>query len=437
MLGLCFNIALFYSLNMDKMYEYNGNVEIISLGNEKGTKVKYICATENNKKLVLYVSNNNILIPGEIIYIKGKIEFAEEVRNYKGFNQKKNFFQDKIYGSVAPQKIKRVGIKKDIYYFIGHIKEILYQIMDDNYDHNISDFLKALLFGDKSELEENIVKNFRKSSMSHILAISGMHISYIVTTINTILKKITIHKRKKEIITISFLVFFLIFTGMSPSCTRACLMYVLGIIGSLLHRKNNNYILLITSFLIIITLNIYDFYSVGLWLSCMATLGIMVFAKFISKCMSIKLKNNSNIVSNYIINCLAISISAQIMILPIALYNFNTISLNFFIPNILISVFIGPIIILGYVSILMGLVFYPFVRLISFVETIMVSIVFRITEWSSQIPLSLIYLITPSFLSVILYYVLILWWIVLYRQNNYRILRKIFNNHRRYKNKTN
>lgn len=416
------------------MYEYNGNVEIISLGNEKGTKVKYMCVTENHKKLVLYDSNKNDFIPGEIVYIKGKIEFAEEVRNYKGFNQRKYFFQDKIYGSVAPQKIKRVGIKKDVYYFMGHMKKNLYQILDDNYDHTISNFLKTLLFGDKSELEENIVKNFRESSMSHILAISGIHISYIVTTINTIFQRITIHKRKKEIITISFLVFFCIFTGMSPSCTRACIMYVIAIIGALLHRKNNNYILLIISFLIIITLNFYDFYSVGLWLSCMATLGIMLFAKIISKCICIKFKVHSNILSNYIINCFAISISAQLMILPISLYNFNTISLSFFVPNILISVFIGPIIIIGYVSILMGLIFYPFVKLISFVEMVLINIVFKITEWSSQIPLSLIYLITPSFLSVLLYYVIILWGIILFRHNNYRILRAILNNHRRNKN---
>ena len=75
--------------------------------------------------------------------------------------------------------------------------------------------------------------------MSHVLAISGMHISYVVIGIQAVLNKLINNKKLKNYIVILILVFFAIITGASSSCVRACIMSTMLLISQNFYRKNN------------------------------------------------------------------------------------------------------------------------------------------------------------------------------------------------------
>ena len=94
------------------------------------------------------------------------------------------------------------------------------------------------------------------------------------------------------------LIIFMIFTGMSPSCVRACLMYIYALIGKCLDRKPNIYIGGLISILHIIAINIYSVYNLGFWLSYFSTLGIICTSGFIHKIILKKINKNNSILSN-------------------------------------------------------------------------------------------------------------------------------------------
>ena len=215
------------------------------------------------------------------------------------------------------------------------------------------------------------------------------------------------------------LILFIFLTGMSASCMRACATYIYVLMGKNLNRKASSLRALIISFIIICGWNSYTIFDVGLWLSYMATLGILFFYQFINSILKgfIKIK--------YIRECFSISVSAQIVIIPIIVSNFNTINCSFLIPNILISFIIGPIVIIGYSSIFFYMICRPIAIGTSKIETLLMRICMIITKFSSSLPYSKVYVRTPYVAEIILFYIILVYVVLYFSNNKYRVLRRI------------
>ena len=142
----------------------------------------------------------------------------------------------------------------------------------------------------------------------------------------------------------------------------------------------------------------------------MGSLGIVCFSSFFKKYIykKINFKKKINIIfqkiREYIIENFVVTFSAQILIFPIMMYVFNTISISFFISNILVSFFVGPLLILGYASVLLSFINFPFIKLIVYVTETLIVIVVKISEICSKLPFSKIYVITPNIIMVFVYY---------------------------------
>lgn len=126
--------------------------------------------------------------------------------------------------------------------------------------------------------------------------------------------------------------------------------------------------------------------------------------------------NYKEIIWKYIKNICKVSISAQIMILPIMVYNYHTMSLTFFITNVLTSCLIGLIIIFGFLLILIS---FPFLRIaIVFgkIYKLLIDFLLLITEHIAKTPFAKIYIKTPYFWEIVMYYILVFAFIFLYHK---------------------
>lgn len=367
--GLYFNIAFIFSF--DKKYfdemELTAIVKVVSEKVEKEKSNSYIVKIKNaskknlkNTKVIVYTSKNFEFRYGDIIEISGKFSKGDIARNYKGFNYRNYLKQSKIYGSVYSKNVNFLKHENGIVEKIYELKCNLNFVMDNIYNKEKASFLKGILLGNTNELDEKIKENFKNSSMSHVLAISGMHVSYVVIGVQFILNKLINGQRFKNNILILILVFFAIITGGSSSCVRACIMNGMLLLSQNFYRKNNFYVSILITFLILIVINPYNIFAVGMWLSFAGTLGIVLFHRFLFRFIVVKYNIKSNVLKSFL-EIFLVSFSAQIMIIPIMIYCFNTISLTFFISNLLIYFLIGPILALGYISIIVGL-FMPNLR---------------------------------------------------------------------------
>lgn len=451
-MGLCYDIALIFSL--EKIYPEKMEIffkcEVIKEKESKEYYDKYIVKViqnesikvSKNTKLILYVKKDKEFLPGDILVVKGDFEKGEISRNYGGFNYRNYLKQNKIYGIVFAEEIEQISQRKDIYYNFFKIRNSLESKINKLYEDDYGSFLKSLLIGNKSELDEEIIKNFQDSNISHILAISGLHISFILVGVNFILEKIINSKKIRNSFLIIFLLFFMLLTGNSVSCMRACIMNIFAILCSTFYKRNDFYSSLIISIFFIIIINPYNIFNVGMWLSYCGTIGIVLIYNFLYKILRkvLNLKNKKvelnykntqkdylkkiaiNI-KKFLLKSLTLCISAQIFIIPIMIYVFNNFSLTFFISNIITSIFIGYILAIGYISIFISFIFFPLSEFISYFEKIIIDIIFNTANIVSKMPFSKIYVITPSILLIILYYIMIFIFIIYFKKNKFYIIR--------------
>lgn len=388
---------------------------------EKEYKDTYKIKTEyKDTNLILSVNKNKDieLEYGNKILIKGEFVEPSEARNYGGFDYKEYLKSIKIHGTIKADSIEILAKNSNnpIFTFANNInlkiKENINKLIPEKY----SAIFTGLILGDTSKVEEEINDDFKIANISHVLAISGMHITYIVIGIELLLKR-GIGKRKTRIITIIILVMYMFITGFMPSVVRSSIMGIIMLISKLIHRKNDIWTSISLSLLILLIYNPFLILNVGLQLSYLGTIGIVCFNKNVYNFLrKLKIQNKKiryRINRKFILfmdkikEMLSVTLSAQIVILPILLFNFNILGIYFFISNILVSIIIGPIIIVGFVCILISFISIEIAKILSIFMSVGIQILISISE-ISHLPFSKIYIPTPKVWQIVIYYICVI-----------------------------
>lgn len=428
-------IVIFQNKNYEKIYNNLYNKENINLlgtiisdkqlekyYNKYKIKVKY-----NNQNINFYITTkkdieleygNKIIITGN--YIKPEIQ-----RNYKGFNYFEYLKQLKIYGTIKCEKIEIVGKKQG-----NKLFEISNKI-SNKINLNTKEILKkenasillGLILGNKKDINEETQDKFRNASMSHILAVSGMHVIYIILGIELIFKKI-IGKKKTYILSILVLIFYMFITNFSPSITRAGIMSILMIFSKLIHRKNDIYTSISISLFLILIYNPFLIQSLGLLLSYGGVIGIIIFNKSILNILkNIKVKNKFYRYKikpkiqkqlDKLKEIISVSIAVQISIIPIILYNINTFNPYFLISNLFLSLVIGPIIILSFIFVIIVFLNYSIAKIISPIIQVSIEILNYISN-VGKLPFAKIYIATPKIFLILVYYLFLIALVFIYK----------------------
>lgn len=359
-----------------------------------------------NKKFIVYINKKNkkLLEYGDLIEIKGEYSAPEVARNYKGFDYSQYLKTLNIYGTIKVEESKIINKNQlsPILISINNIKEKMIDNANRNMPKRTANLLLGILIGERDNIQEDIIESFRTANLSHILAVSGAHTSYIILGITYLISKSKTPKRIGYIITIINLLIFIIITGASYSVVRACIMAIVVIGAKICYRKENFFTSICISLIIILIQNPFAINDIGLKLSFMGTAGIVILNKSITN-FFIKLK-----IKQKIAEALSVTFSAQLMIMPITILNFNTISLTFFISNILASPLLGIIIIFGFISIFISSILNPISKILFLILHIFLELLILVSKVTEKIPGSSILVRTPNILFAIVYYILIL-----------------------------
>lgn len=359
-----------------------------------------------NKKFIVYINKKNkkLLEYGDLIEIKGEYSAPEVARNYKGFDYSQYLKTLNIYGTIKVEESEIINKNQlsPILISINNIKEKMIDNANRNMPKRTANLLLGILIGERDNIQEDIIESFRTANLSHILAVSGAHTSYIILGITYLISKSKTPKRIGYIITIINLLIFIIITGASYSVVRACIMAIVVIGAKICYRKENFFTSICISLIIILIQNPFAINDIGLKLSFMGTAGIVIFNKSITN-FFIKLK-----IKQKIAEALSVTFSAQLMIMPIIILNFNTISLTFFISNILASPLLGIIIIFGFISIFISSILNPISKILFLILHIFLELLILVSKVTEKIPGSSILVKTPNILFAIVYYILIL-----------------------------
>ena len=144
-------------------------------------------------------------------------------------------------------------------------------------------FMTALLIGVRDYLDAETALSFRRIGISHILALSGMHLSIITLALERLLSALKISKKPRIIIAIIFTLLYMSLAGFTPSITRSGIMLITYYSLFLLARSRDSFTSLCISVALIVIVKPYAIFDISLWLSALATLGIVtapIFNKY-------------------------------------------------------------------------------------------------------------------------------------------------------------
>lgn len=358
--------------------------KVISEAEEKNYVYSYQ-AEIDNKKFILYIPKDvEKLEYGSIIKINAQYTEATRDRNYGGFNYKTYLRTKKIYGifNVEDAEIVKNGSDNIIIKLRKYIKSKLREkLKKEN-----SELAISLIVGDRSHISSEVEDNFKKANLMHMLAISGAHFSYVILIATFISNRLQ-HKRLGQLIQIIAIIFFMNLTGNTASVVRAGIMSILLIGSSICKRQNDSLNNIAISAIIQIINNPYIIFDSGFMLSYSGVLGIILFYKKISEHIHFK--------------SIALTISANIFIIPIMIYNFHTISGSFIISNICASWLLGIIIILEFISLCIP------IKLLYMILDLLIMMLRKIAEICANIPFAQMYVPRYAIFFVIVIYILI------------------------------
>ena len=192
--------------------------------------------------------------------------------------------------------------------------------------------LSALLCGDKSGFSPKYSASIRASGLSHLTAVSGMHISILLALVLLILPK-----RAAIIVSLPLVLCFGAMTGFSPSITRALIMSSMLGVAFLIKAEYDALTALATAGAVIGALSPFALCSASFLLSFFSTLGIILFSPRIMGAFSGKLPRNRFLMElcYWLISSVSVTLSATLFTLPLQMIFFSSVSLNFLLSNIL------------------------------------------------------------------------------------------------------
>ena len=225
-------------------------------------------------------------------------------------------------------------------------------------------FVNALLFGSREHMDQSVSEAYNGLGLSHLLAISGLHVSVMIAILYFLLLRMGIGKEQTRIILLSLLPVYAIIAGGAPSVIRAVIMSWLVLFLSKWREKFLPMDGLAFSFILMLLTNPYLIYHVGFQLSFAVTAGIVLSGPLIQKA------------GGWLYQSLFVSVVDQIVSAPIILYHFYGFSLISPLLNILyIPVYTFIILPLSFISYFL-ISFFPHpamivVKILSFKLTLM------------------------------------------------------------------
>lgn len=231
-------------------------------------------------ELIVYVDKSEYygFSIGTRISVSGVIE---NFTSSEAFDIKSYYTSRGISGAVNEVTEFNITDNGDypISYKINSLRLRLCRRIIYNSNSEVGGLLCALLLGEKEYLPKGTQLDFSRIGISHILALSGMHLAILAIGFSKLLMKFGINKKRSTFATVIFTLLYMTITGFSVSVTRAGIMLIISSILFLLSETKDSMTSLFVSVAVICILTPYAIYDTALWLSALATLGIIVFGE--------------------------------------------------------------------------------------------------------------------------------------------------------------
>lgn len=291
-------------------------------------------------KVLLYFSkdsNSAFLKSGDILYIRNNLRQISNTGNPGAFDYQNYMAHQHIFfqAYLSANDWQNTGRNTNNWFDNVILNSLNYENhLFEKYLHGDREIAlaKALVTGDRGDLDRDLIQAYSNAGVVHIMSISGLHLGLIYIFLLQMVKLlpfISKNRIAKGFLVLGGIWFFAILTGCSPSVMRSAVMFSCLLLGQLMNRRIPTYNFWSASAFILLCFDPMLLWNVGFQLSYTAVLGILIAQKPIYHWIDF-----DNKMMDYLWQLISVSLAAQLFTLPICLYYFHQVPLLFIIANI-------------------------------------------------------------------------------------------------------
>lgn len=355
---------------------------------------------------------------GNIIKVRGKLRQFEEAANKGNFDSKKYYLSLGFYGKIEAGTIEVInsdysGIRQGLYEMRMEIIERLEKLCSDNKGifsiiNNKNGIIGAIILGDKTDLDSDIKELYSVSGIAHILAISGLHISFIGMAIYRLLRR-RFRFLFSAAVSIPVVLSFGIMSGFGISTIRAIIMFILKIIGEVLGRKYDAITAISLAGLVLLVQNPFVVCNSGFQMSFGAIIAIVLILPIVEEILN---------TDNKIIKVLSANFTISLVMNPILAWNYYELPTFSFLLNIVVVPLMSVVIVSSIAGIFCSCIMFGFGKAVIFPGCGILELYTFLCNIINKSSVASIVVGQPKVTIIIVYYAILL--VVLFGLKNIR-----------------
>ena len=347
-------------------------------------------------KIILYDQKFHKVSIGNLIQVKGKTEVLEEAPNPGNFDQK--FYYEK-QGITLKMKADDIKILSGT---VQWPKEILYrfrmkwhQFLIDALGEKRGGILSAMMLGEKRDLSPDVKELYQVSGIGHILAISGLHLSFLGEAVYTLLKKAGCSYKVSAPISSLILTVYVGMTGFHVSSTRAWIMFLIRMGAELCGRVYDPYTSLMIAAVLIVYKNPLFLCDAGFYLSFGAVFAILRVYPVIRKLYP----GTNRIVESFLAGS-----AITLFLLPVTLTYFFEVPIYSFLWNLIVIPLLPFLLGIGFFASFLALFYADAAFLVIQADAFIFALYEKICQVNLCLPFHKIVTGKPSVTQIFVYY---------------------------------
>lgn len=344
---------------------------------------------------------------GDRVVIEGELAQPQIARNFGGFDYRAYLLTKKTHWLLKGAGTASVTAKPPASWQLSGIlrwndrmRATLGAEMERLFEEPHAGYMKGLVIGIQEDLDPETFKQFSQLGLTHILAISGMHVAVYVGVILFLLRRCRFTRETALTVTLLLVPAYVLLSGAGPSVVRAGIMSMIALLAARFAILKDGMNILAAAALMMLVWNPYLLLSVSFQLSFLVTAGLMVYTPLAAplfRCLP-----------NWLGSALSVTIIAQLVSFPLTIYYFNQFSLLSFAANLLLVPFITFLVLpLGTLALLLGRFWNTTALLTVQLAELLNNATFAAVEWVNGFTAGVLIWASPSLLWICLYYYLL------------------------------
>ena len=361
----------------------------------KNNSITFQNQTYQESYIIVYEDSFQEIKIGQRVTVQGALSAFEYARNPGNFDAKSYYAKQGLHGSLWCNKVMHVeGKENSLSEFFFQMRQKWRDKIMDEMGGQKGAILCAMLLGEKGEMEEEIKEIYQKNGYGHLLAISGLHISFVGLGVYRVLRKMGAGYAASGIISLSLLSMYVLMLGFSVSVFRAYIMLLLRIGADLSGRVYDMLTAVTLSAALIVAMEPLYFLDAGFQLSHGAIFAILFMIPALKEFFDIKGKIAEAVISGLAIN---------IFLLPITLWHYFEIPTYSILWNLIVIPLMS-----GLLGLAMAGSLIPFAGILLKMCKWILACYEIIGEIGNRLPGNRIVLGRPSAVAMIVFYFLLL-----------------------------